>query len=350
VKVRVYPSDRGGCGHYRLILPALNLADDDVHIEGGLQEIGIETPVTYAGVTTNVRTRQRITCDADVAVFQRVTSREKAQIISELQAQGTAVVVDVDDDLDALPTGHPYKPDAIPGHGRDVLHEACDRADLVTVSTPALAERYGAHGRVMVLPNCIPESYLKLGRKNAAKTVGWTGSTVTHVKDLEVCGNGIAKALTDTGARFLAVGTGMGVRKQLRLKKIDATGGWVPFEEYPKNYQKLDVAVVPLVLNRFNQAKSWLKGLEAAALSVPFVASPTAPYRELADLGAGLLAHDPGEWRRHVAKVLTQREFAANMIGNGRCVAAEWTYERRAWAWLEAWDQARMNRSARCVA
>jgi glycosyltransferase involved in cell wall biosynthesis len=347
----VYPCDRSGCGHYRAIFPAQAVEDQDVWIEGGLFETGVETPVTYAGVTTFRKERVGIQCDADVAVFQRVVSHEKVRVLAQLQEQGTAVVVDVDDDLDALPTGHPYHPEALPGFGRNWLHEACELADLVTVSTPALAERYGGHGRCVVLPNCVPERYLKLGKQPSdGKTVGWAGATTTHVNDLTVCGNGIRKAVADNQARFMAIGTGKDVRRQLRLEQIETTGGWVPFYKYPENYQVLDVALVPLVLNSFNQAKSWLKGMEAASLGVPFVASPTKPYRQLADMGAGLLAHDPGDWRRQVNRLLTDRGFQSNIAENGRAVAREWTYEKQAWHWLEAWHLAYENRCLRGAA
>lgn len=46
------------------------------------------------------------------------------------------------------------------------LGVAWERADLVTCSTPALAERYGKHGRVAILPNYVPASYLEIARHN----------------------------------------------------------------------------------------------------------------------------------------------------------------------------------------
>ena len=72
----------------------------------------------------------------------------------------------------------------------------------------------------------------------------------------------------------------------------------VPFRSltgggYTSSVAELGVGLVPLLDSAFNRAKSWLKGLEYAALGVPFVASPTPEYVKLAGLGAGLLADDP---------------------------------------------------------
>ncbi len=75
-------------------------------------------------------------------------------------------------------------------------------ADLVTVTTPALAERYGSHGRVKVLPNLVPASYFDIpthAPRKVSPTVGWTGSVVTHVGDLDVMGGVIPGVLAETG-------------------------------------------------------------------------------------------------------------------------------------------------------
>ncbi len=117
--------------------------------------------------------------------------------------------------------------------------------------------------------------------------------------------------------------------------------GWVDLDQYPTVYAGLDAAIVPLQPNRFNEAKSWLKGLEAAALGVPFVASPTGPYQQLHDLGAGLLAVTPDDWNRHITNLMGSPQMRADIAGQGLAVAADWTIERRVDAWVDAWHHAR---------
>jgi glycosyltransferase involved in cell wall biosynthesis len=103
------------------------------------------------------------------------------------------------------------------------------------------------------------------------------------------------------------------------------------------------VAIVPLAANAFNEAKSDLKGLEALALGVPFVASPTGPYRALADHSrdAGWLAASPGGWREQIAVLVSDQDWRGDLIGKGRAYVAEYrTVEGQAWRWLEAWGHA----------
>jgi glycosyltransferase involved in cell wall biosynthesis len=313
--------------------------------------------------------------DADVLVLQRPMDIEFVEAIPVIQRQGVAVVVEIDDDFHSLPKGHPARKLTSPlvtgvavandfyalqkgqsakkmiptarktRHNRTNLAQACKLADLVTVTTPALAERYGSHGRVRVIRNLVPARYLTIEQERRGNLLGWTGSTVTHVDDLRECGSGISDTLRETGARFRVVGTGQGVSDQLDLgdRPIDSTG-WVPLREYPIHYARLDVAIAPLQLNPFNEAKSALKMIEAAALGVAVVGSPTSEYIRAAHLGLGMIASTPDEWRAHLVRLLDSSEFRADCAGAARLAAADLTYEAHAGEWWDAWSEALKNR------
>lgn len=351
--IHVYPADDGGCGRYRLRYPgdAARTAGADVTVHPPGTPLGNIT-IARRG-TDSIAVRVDDLPDADVVVLQRVTGADTVAAVPYLQAHGIAVVVDVDDDLTSLPKGHPYRvgssPVRDPVRNRRWVSEACRLADLVTVSTPRLAEVYGRHGRTRVLPNCVPAAFLEVAKPatNDPVRIGWTGSTITHIGDLDVCGDGVARALRASGARFRAVGTGVGVREQLHLGDDPEATGWVPIDDYPAAYATLDVAVVPLAPNPFNEAKSWLKGMEAAALGVPFVASPTAPYRALHAEGAGWLAEHPDDWAVHLTLLALEPDARAEQAAAGRTVAARWTYERHAEHWVDAWTEAVANRRRR---
>ena len=328
--IKVLPADTGGCGWYRLRYPCQVL---------GIEPMQTWPKAAYANLPGHPM--KAVDLDADVFVMQRPLQRESVEAIPVLQKQGTAVVVEIDDDFQHLPTGHPARRDTSPAQNTEMnrrwLKKACDQADLVTVSTPALAEVYAPHGRYAVLPNLIPKRYLSIrAEPHDGKRVGWTGSVVTHVGDLEVTGG----ALNRLDCDLYVVGTGKGVADRLGWTgEVHATG-WTEMAEYPHAYAGMDAAVVPLALNRFNEAKSWLKGIEAAALGVPFVASPTGEYLRLHGLGAGLVAGTPGEWYDHLRLVLTEVSYWEEMRDVGRSVAAGLTYEEHAWRWLEAWQEA----------
>jgi hypothetical protein len=344
MRVEVHPADGGGCGTYRLIWPAQVLRDEGHDIV--LREPGAALQCHREKGPLGDRLRH-VELDADVLVLQRPLAVALVDLIPQIQSQGVAVVVEVDDDFHALPKGHPARrgvaPATNPHHNRRWLALACERADLVTVSTPALAARYGAHGRVCVIENQVPAAYLAVPRVDGGSW-GWTGSTATHVRDLCVMGDTPGR-LIDQGLPLHVIGTGDGVDRDMRLAGREfSTTGWVEIDRYPHEYARLAAAVVPLEANPFNDAKSWLKGAEAAALGVPFVASPTAEYRRLAQAGVGLLADTPAEWFHALEALLGDPAFADEIAGRGVDWAEQHTYESQAWRWAEAWAQALANR------
>lgn len=348
MRVAVYPADDGGCGHYRLIWPATALADQgadvDVHHpdDGGIRGMFVDDP--------DPRMVDVEAPEADVVVLQRPLRWEVADAVPRLQAKGLRVVVEVDDDFAAI---HPHNvswrachPTHSPGRNWRHLARACAQADLVIVSTPALARRYGSHGRVVVVPNCVPARYLDIAAEaHDGLFVGWSGSVDTHPTDLQVTRGAVARAI-DGLATMAVVGTGRGVQRGLSLTSEPLASGWLPIERYPEALANFDVGIVPLDLIAFNEAKSHLKGLEFAAVGVPFVASPTGPYANLVAQGAGLVADKPKAWARHLRRLLTDDDHRAELAAAGRAVAARHTIEGNADRWWDAWTSCLDQRRA----
>lgn len=346
MRVHVYAADDGGCGRYRLRWPAQALADADVHDRYDQPDFGdavIEEkgergiPRVVAGGTVP---------DCDVVVIQRPLRSERLALIDLCQRNGVAVVVDIDDDFSALDPRNVSWKSCHPGHSPSVnwhwLKRACAAADLVTVSTPALAERYGRHGRVAVLRNCIPASYMTATKRDHdGLYVGWSGSVDTHPGDLEQTRGAVGEMQRKHPEVEVAiVGTGKGVSSALALERPLVASGWVEIEDYPRAVAQLDVGIVPLVDSAFNRAKSWLKGLEMAALGVPFVASPLPEYARLAKLGAGALASSRKDWVRELDLLIRSRVRREEAIARGRCIASTHTVEGNAERWLVAWHKA----------
>lgn len=355
MRVVVHPADQNGCGAYRMIFPARALIDQgyDVDLRYDYTYRALWQPRAF-GPDQIVGLADQV--DADVVVLQRPLQRTRYELIAALQAQGIAVVVECDDDFHSIhrlnPAWRGSNPFADPEHNRDWLKRACEVADLVTVSTPALAERYGAHGRVRVLPNCVPESYLSIERpEHDGVVVGWSGSVATHPKDLQQTGGGVARAVRETGARFEVVGTGKGVKAALGLDVEPDATGWVPIDEYPKALAGFDVGIVPLLPDAFNVGgKSALKGLEFSAVGAPFVCTPTDDYRRLHGLGAGILAETPDDWHREVTRLVENDAWRSDCADRFKAVAATQTIESHAWRWMESWSDALTLRRERAAA
>lgn len=296
--------------------------------------------------------------DCDVAVFQRVFHRRSnptmgfadqgvsLELLRAVQAEGVAVVVDLDDDLGAVDPRHVGYPH-LEGVG-PIVSDGCRLADLVTVSTPALAKRYG-NGKARVIPNGVPRAYLGIqyeGWRSLPPVIGWTGTPTTHVGDLEMMGAAIRELCTEGRARFRAIGN----RATLDILGVPdqehTPGGPLSTLEYARLYAQLDIAIVPLRETRFNAGKSWLKGAEAAALGVPVVMSPTPENARLHALGVGVLAERPKDWLDHLRRILFSAPLRRAMAEQGRAAMAEWTIEDRIapMCW-EAWTGARSLRS-----
>lgn len=349
MRVLVWPADvDGGSGWYRLKFPAFALAAQgaDVTVDMKGPVLGWDrdwsdrdVPPLDARVLT---LEQRP--DADVVVIQRPARAHWTETIPHLQAAGVRVVVDVDDDFSAIPAGNiaagHYDPRLNPRHNSEWIARACELADLVTVSTKHLAGVYGRHGRVRVLPNLVPESYLTLTPPNPlGGTVGWSGTVDTHPGDLETVGTAVRDALAaHPGWLVHVIGTGKGVAKRLRVERVSGTG-WLPFGAYAGELARLAVGLVPLQLNRFNRGKSCLKLAELSALGVPAVAAPIEDNQRLHAHGIGLLADSPAQWRRHLDDLLGSDDYRAEVAGRSRAAMAALTYEQWAELWLDAWER-----------
>lgn len=344
MKIYVYPADTDGCGHFRLIWPARELIKRGHDVELVLPENrnNIHAAIDDNGDVAHVYFPK----DADLLVLQRVSHRFLAQAIPMIRAQGTAVVVDMDDDLLRI---HPSNPAWLVMHPRtgvpgtvnadhNWLHttKACDAASLVTVSSTALINRYAPHGRFRVLRNCVPETYLNVKHVDA-QNFGWGGSIASHPTDHEVLGRS-AMRLQREGYTMRIIGDPGGIKLAYGLDEQPEASGIVPITEWPDALSTLGVGIAPLVDTQFNAAKSWLKPLEYSALGVPVVMSPRAEYlRFWRTLGVGTIANKPGDWYTKIKELLKSDTLREDRGGAAREAAAMWTYENKAEDWLEAW-------------
>lgn len=341
--VYVYPADLGGCGHYRLIWPAMAL-----RAQG--HDIRVVPPQAREGIGGSFDTRTgrmvdvSVPDDADVIVMQRVSLAHLVAAIPLIRAKGVAVVVDMDDDLTKI---HPSNPAFYAMHPRSGhplhtwrnAHQACMHASLVTVSTPALLRVYAPHGRGVVLPNRVPSRYLDIPHPDS-DAFGWPGSAHSHPGDPLELGPSVARLLA-AGYRYRGVGPADGLREAWRLDSDPDTTGTVDIDTYPHAVASLGIGLAPLVDTGFNAAKSWLKPLEMSALGVPWVASPRVEYRRLrTEHDVGLLAERPKDWYRHVKRLADDPGLRAEQSQAGRAAGRANTIEDHAWRWAEAWSAA----------
>ena len=381
MRIALFPSDEMGCGSYRLLFVAEPLiaqgADVVIDRKGpDLHWFQFRAPNGRDGPVELVETDDegkpggyfedqpgpyhRIggmgPYDANVVVMQRPARRWWSDMIPLLHEQGIRVVVDVDDAFYAVHKDHVSYSAYHHGDEAAVVHhrwvdKACEQADLVTCTTPALLRRYG-YGHGVVLPNLVPESYLSIFGLKEPNTVGWSGFVGTHPGDLNVTDGAIPAALSEVGGdwHFHVVGDPRGVHEGLGLDlrtPISATGA-VKFADYAARLAELEIGIVPLADSAFNVSKSCLKSMELASLGVPVVMSATPNNVRLHKMGIGFLveptgrggkdASGRGQWRRHVTKLMRNVNMRYDVGEQGRELMSSLTYEKKCWMWLEAWE------------
>lgn len=354
MKIKIYPADMHGCGHFRLLWPV-----EALRVAGIPDGVTVEVfPPTERDLKLRMegeRVAEVVDVEPDaVYVFQRLTHSWMAQAVPLLRAQGAAVVVDVDDDLGSIhPRNpaynamHPRREGAWDPAKREVNRHswrnvslACREATLVTVSTPALLARYASHGRGRVLYNYLPDIYYGVPHEDSTD-IGWPASIQSHPDDPSAVGSAVARLYAD-GTAFRVVGDPSGVGAAFGLRD-DPLGLSSPVDvgRWPLEVAKLGIGIAPLADTRFNACKSWLKPLEMSALGVPWVASPRAEYARLNRRGAGILADGSRRWHQALRRLRDSAELRAETAGAAREVAEGLRLRDHAWRWMEAWEYAR---------
>lgn len=351
MKIKVYPADTTGCGHFRLLWPVEALRRSGLS-EGIVIDVRPPTERDLKLRMEGERVVEVVDADPDaVYVFQRLTHSWMAQAVPLLRAAGAAVVIDIDDDLGSIHPSNPAYESLHPrgddgrAPGRRTRHswlhlkQACRDATLVTVSTPALLQRYAAHGRGHVLFNYLPDIYFGVPHEDSA-VVGWPASIHSHPDDPSAVGGAVAR-LYASGTAFRVIGDPIGVGAAFGLRD-DPSGasGPIGVGQWPAAVAELGVGIAPLADTRFNACKSWLKPLEMSALGVPWVASPRAEYERLHRRGAGALADTPRRWYRELERLTKNAPLRHERAEGGREVAAGLRLQDHAWRWLEAWSRA----------
>jgi hypothetical protein len=349
MRVLIAHSSSSGPFYYRVAEPARAV------LESGA---GVEVTITR-GLATTVQqdaAGEKVVVDVDargydVVVVQLPKTIQMLQTIRLLQAQGVAVVVEMDDLLSGVPFGHSGH-SMLVRNGMAKYGLQCTReADFVTVSTPALLAEYAQHGRGAVVANAVHRRFAELPpayeRDPEVVTVGWTGNVLNHPYDLQEMGSGLQQALDRSrgAARFVVLGQKWDVRERL---KLSAEPDEVPWMRDPNEYiaamgQIFDVGIAPLRADRFNECKSWLKPLEYAARGVFCVRARTPEYERL---GLGLPARAAKDWAKWIALGVQdadrRRETAA--AAREQVLAGHLT-EHRVEQWVGAWRAALEHRA-----
>lgn len=266
-----------------------------------------------------------------VVVAQRLSDPDYVENWREL-GRRHALVYETDDNVFAQEGHAVYQREDV----QQAVRDAADAADLVTVSTPALAEvmTRECSSRVTVLPNFIPAYLLEMTRPQREQlTVGWAGS-FSHEADFAM----IAPILREFAGQVSLHLVGTDFRSLLGCS-ARFSHDWNTWE-HERYYQLIDfdVGVAPLTGSVFNASRSHLKALEYAALGIPVIASDCEPYRYFVQDGVtGFLVRTDAQWRDRLRLLTADVELRTSMGLAAKKLAGSWTIESNWNRWDDAY-------------
>ena len=254
--------DWQGCGNHRIVQPFKAL-ESNLLLEGGMTQ-------QIPGVM------EVALLQPDIILLESLSGSRFPSIMKQYRDVSDAkIVVEYDDFLLNVPLKNGNR-NHFPQQIVKNLRKVMESADWVVVSTAPLAEAYSRfHADIRIAQNRLAEaqwghllSQRGVGRK---VRIGWAGGS-THTGDLQIL-LPIIKELEDKVEWVF-----MGMKP--RGVHCEFHPG-VPFEMYPEKLASLnlDLALVPLEINQFNECKSNLRLLEIGTCGVPIIATSIEPYR-----------------------------------------------------------------------
>jgi glycosyltransferase involved in cell wall biosynthesis len=326
------PFQPDGSGYHRLYLPWKHLTANSRHVFA-IPAPGQQIPPPSAAELE----------DVDVLVMQRPAFAYGARQFDRL-AGHVARVYETDDDMLTMETSNsPFTTDP---RSPESVRYCLRRAEMVTVSTPYLAELYAPFSsNIRVLPNCVKAELLDMPRKRRDRvTIGWQGG-LSHLVDMCVIQDELTSVLEahpDVDMHF--IGQDFSPLQWVRNPALEARCRFSPWCDDVGDYYKLydfDIAIAPLADRPFNKAKSHLKALEAAARGVPVIAQDMEPYREFVRDGeTGYLVRTGEEFAKRLTDLIHDEAAREEMGAKAKEVAARYTMQGNWQLWEAAYQDA----------
>jgi len=259
-----------------------------------------------------------------LAILHRVPHLGPVPALLDLLGRGRRIAVYDADDLVFVPqlADRTPGPESVAARERRAAAQAATlaRCACAMVATEPLAAAVRETGKeALVLRNCLGEDLAELSQiarrlapPDAPPAVGYFSGTPTHDRDFAVVARPLAEALSKHPQTQLLLVGPLAVPSELAA--LGSRLRHLPFQEWtevPALLAQLAVNLAPLEPdNPFAAAKSEIKYVEAAAVGVPTIASPTPAYRGAIRRGDnGLLAGAAEEWREAIESVLSAPEL-----------------------------------------
>jgi glycosyltransferase involved in cell wall biosynthesis len=264
--------------------------------------------------------------------------------------RGRAMVYETDDDLLNTTSWNGVSQRVAPE--RQVVERMLRRADLVTVSTPVLAERHRRfNDAIRVVRNAVDPAWYA-GPRSEPPPAGDPRilfyAKPNRMRDYNVCRPAVDRVVgrvPDARRVWLgALDSPAGGSPDPVIAAVDEVGPYVSgVAAFARSLAdaRPDIGLAPLVGDTYDQAKSELHWLEYTMAGAATVASGMAgggPFDAIRDGVDGLVARDGGEWLAALTRLAESRTLREELAGRAReRVLADYTVEARAGDWAAAY-------------
>lgn len=266
----------------------------------------------------------------DLIVLTRVKYGSAiASLIDDARRLGIPVVFDIDD-LVFEPWVLPYVEAFRVVRRADVLQymdqmsKCLDNSDYFTGSTPYLLETAAARGKhTFLLRNGLNAAQMEASRlalerrqarvRDGTVRIGYFSGTRSHQADFRTVYPALMALLREESKARLVITGNFDLDEFPGLTAFTNQIEHLPLRDWrglPATIAQVDVNLIPLELNPFNEGKSNLKYYEAGILKIPSIASPTGILRESITHGYnGLLARATDEWYAGLKNLITHADY-----------------------------------------
>lgn len=281
----------GGSGEYRVAMPLRGLA------QAGLMHTELVQPI--GGKVPEISVVEMARQAPDTLLLHATLNTMTQEILPVWREYFPAMrlVFGLDDRMDKVPE----KSSAYLGqqrHFADIrlrMRKVLKCCNAAVVSTEPLADMVrDMIDDVQVIPNALERQVwekLRSRRRTGRKPrVGWVGAQ-QHRGDLELIYEVVKATANDVEWVF------MGMWLPEFSEFVHERHQFVAFKDYPGKMASLnlDLAIAPLEINEFNEAKSNLRLLEYGVLGFPVLCTDIFPYRTK-EAPVTCLPNDPKRW------------------------------------------------------
>jgi len=329
----------GGCSYYRCMLP-MNVVKQ--------HRTAFGPPAFTSEYGFGVRVaKEQAKFGFDVIVLKMLMDRWIPKYMQIAQSLGQKIIVDVDDHYDGLHEANQAYDKTDPEKNkitnREHYRAVIEQADMLTVSTPFLAEYYAPFvNDVRVVRNGInPNQFQPRKHRSRKPVLGWAGAMNWRSNDAETAVPWLGEFLDEHDLMFHHAGHSEDAPLFAEKACIDpARLILTPMRPLYRYHEMLDFDIGLVLLSDidFNKAKSTIKGLEYAASNIPFVAQGLPEYERLALEGVGRVAYTPEGWKQQLVDLLDYKTRKREAAIQRTRVLEDHSIGARAAEWVDVYS------------